>query len=439
MKLEKLKNKKVAVWGYGVDGRATASFLHKYCPGQKFDVLCRKDETDDQPWNFVTEAVTAMVLNAYDVVVKSPGISPYLEPAKTVQCQIISSTALWFDNFKNATHTNIHVIAITGTKGKSTTSAMLTHVLRDMGFEVELAGNFGKPLISCNQPVDYVVLETSSYQAQDGVIKADVAVVLNLYSEHLNWHITEAQYHADKMCLLNQAKHWVLNASDVNTVSYLAEKGGGTQEKIHWFNQVNGFYELNQTLMYQDKALLSHFGWQLKGAHNLVNAAAVLEILSVLKLDVKKALNSLKFFAPLPHRLQPLGECNGVRFINDSISSTPHATLAALKTVENDKTILLVGGFDRGVDWDWWMEAIKKKPPKIILCSGDNGEKIHRLILNHEIKTQSIWQPSLKTAVKTAKELAQAGDVVLLSPGAPSFDAFKDYQHRGQQFAQWVR
>lgn len=436
MKHVTLQHKSVAIWGYGVEGRATADYLHKKCPELRFTVLCQQAEIDDKLWNFETEEVDADLLSQFDVVIKSPGISPYLEPAKSAQCDIISSTALWFTNEKDKL--KAQVIAVTGTKGKSTTCAMLTHVLKNMGVAVELAGNFGKPLISCIEPCDYVVLETSSYQAQDGAIQADVAVVLNLFTEHLNWHVTEAQYHADKMRLLQQAGQVVLNAKDDN-INTFVQHNGLSEQQVHWFNQQNGFYELSQTLMYQDKALLSRYGWALQGAHNLVNAAAVLTVLDVLQLDVKKALNSLKSFEPLPHRLQPIGEIDGVQYINDSISSTPHATLAALKTVDYDKTLLLIGGFDRGVDWNWWVEAIKNQPPKVILCSGQNGEKIHQLVLKQGIKTQSIWQPKLKSAVKKAKELAQAGDVVLLSPGAPSFDAFKDYQHRGQQFAQWVK
>jgi UDP-N-acetylmuramoylalanine--D-glutamate ligase len=434
MKLDTLRGKSVAIWGYGIEGRATAEYLHVNCPELRFVVLCREDEVDDKPWQFLTEEITAVVLDQFEVVVKSPGISPYIDPAKSTQSHIISPSALWFSNNKTGL-----VIAVTGTKGKSTTCAMLAHVLQSMGFAVKLAGNFGEPLISCSDKYDYVVLETSSYQAQDGSITADVAVILNLFSEHLNWHVTEENYHADKMRLLKQAKHWVLNTKDKNINRYLEKSIHTQKHDIHWFNQVNGFYELKKTLMYQDKALLSHYGWQLQGAHNLINAAAVCEVLSVLGLDIKQALNSLKSFKPLPHRLQPVGEFQGVKFINDSISSTPHATLAAMQTLRNDRAIVLVGGFDRGIDWQWWVEAIKDSAPKMVVCSGENGKKIHQLILNHGIKTQSIWQPSLKSAVKYAKQHAAAGDVVLLSPGAPSFDAFDDYQHRGKKFEQWLK
>ena len=151
------------------------------------------------------------------------------------------------------------------------------------------------------------------------------------------------------------------------------------------------------------------------------------------------AVNHLKTFQPLPHRLQPVATINGVHYINDSIASTPKATQAALATVAAHRTLLLVGGYDRGLDWQWWVESISQEPPKAIICSGANGEKIADLILNHGIKTQCIKQASLKSAVEQAKRMAEPGDVVLLSPGAPSFDAFNDYQHRGQQFIQWIK
>ncbi|TDR22679.1 UDP-N-acetylmuramoyl-L-alanine--D-glutamate ligase [Marinicella litoralis] len=432
MNLSELKQKKVAIWGYGVEGKATAQYLKLRCSNLDFTVLCPIDEIDGQPYNFYTQEVNTACLDQFDVVIKSPGISPYIEPAKSAQCAIISSTSLWFHNEQSG-----KVIAITGTKGKSTSCAMLANVLSDLGFAVVLAGNFGVPLISCTEKYDFVVLETSSYQSQDGAIKADIAVILNLYVEHLNWHLSEQQYHQDKLCLLKHAKLKVLNAKDQQLIQYVDKLNANDQ--VNWFNQENGFYELNHVLMYQDKALMSAYGWQLKGAHNLINAAAVCAVIELLHLDIKAAMNSLKQFKPLPHRLQSLGQIHGVDFINDSIASTPHATLAALKTVDVKKTIVLVGGFDRGVDWDWWVEAIKSQPPKMIVCSGQNGEKIHQTILNHEIKTQSIWQPNLKDAVKTAVNAASMGDVVLLSPGAPSFDAFKDYQHRGQQFEQWIK
>ncbi len=431
MRIEQLSGRRVAVWGYGVEGQATCDYLQLRCPELAVTVLCPPNEPDDRAVSFITAAVDVELLNGFDVVIKSPGISPYQPMLAQIKCQITSASALWFANERCG-----QVIAITGTKGKSTACAMLTAVLTAMGQRVVLAGNFGLPLISCLDKYDYVVLETSSYQAQDGAIEADVALLLNLYSEHLNWHLSEQQYHADKWRLCQQAKQVILNAKDAHTQQLLRQHP--LEAPVSYFEDLQGFYELNHVLMYQDKALLSQYGWQLKGAHNLKNAAAVCAIVTLLKLDIKVAMNAIKQFQALPHRLQTVATIAGVQYINDSISSTPHATWAALSTVEPAKTCVLVGGFDRGVDWSWWVAKIKSQPPKAVICSGENGEKIARLILNQQIKTQCIREPDLKQAVQAAKRLAKPGDVVLLSPGAPSFDAFTDYQHRGQKFTQWI-
>jgi len=432
MLLTELKQQRVAVWGYGVEGRATAAYLHQRLPGWSFVVLCQPHETDQHHQEYVTDEVTNNVLNQFDVVIKSPGISPYTTPASKASCRLLSSSALWFANERHG-----QVVAITGTKGKSTVSAMVTHVLISLGHRVVLAGNFGRPLISCLDDDAFVILETSSYQSQDGSIQADLAVLLNLYSEHLNWHLDEATYHRDKWRLLEQADEVVLNARDLNSLAWL--KQSPLTAAVSWFNDQHGFYELDGNLMYQDKALMSPFGWALKGRHNMVNAAAACQILSRLGMDIMPVLNAIKQFQPLPHRLQTVWQAAGVSYIDDSIASTPKATIAALSTTNPERTVLLVGGFDRGLSWDEFAHEVSPRPPKAIICSGENGEKIARVILNHGIKTQCIYKPNLQDAVKLARQMVRSGDVVLLSPGAPSFDAFDDYQHRGRMFLQWVK
>ncbi|MGJ8664138.1 MAG: UDP-N-acetylmuramoyl-L-alanine--D-glutamate ligase [Marinicella sp.] len=435
MLLEQLSHAKVAIWGFGVEGQATSDYLQLRCPELNFTILCPSHELTepDRPGiGFITDEVDAALLSQFDVVIKSPGISPYQDAVKEASCEFTSSTALWFSNEKSGC-----VIAITGTKGKSTSCAMLTAILENMEFNVVLAGNFGIPLILCLDTYDYVILETSSYQAYDGSIQAEVSVLLNLYPEHLNWHLTEQQYYHDKWRLLQHSDHVILNKQDKNTATQLQQNS--IQAPVKFFLDQQGFYEMKHVLMYQDKALISQYGWQLKGVHNINNAAAICTVINLLNLDIKIAINTLKSFKALPHRLQEVKVQAGVVYIDDSISSTPHATLAALSTIAYHQTILLVGGFDRGVDWDWWVEAITDMPPKMIICSGANGKKIHQIILNHGIKTQCIWQPNLKSAVKMAQQQAISGDYVLLSPGAPSFDAFENYQHRGQQFEQWIK
>jgi UDP-N-acetylmuramoylalanine--D-glutamate ligase len=436
MRLDQLVNKRVAVWGYGVEGKATVSYLKRHASDLTVTVLCPATEADSGDVVFNHESVTAELLNQFDVVIKSPGISPYQSAVKDSQTDLISASVLWFSNERHRGDKSPTVVAITGTKGKSTACYLLHEALQACGLNSVLAGNFGRPLIACDNSYDVIVLETSSYQAQDGAIQADIAVLLNLYSEHLDWHGGESQYHQDKWRLLQQAKQRVINAKDSNSEQLLRRFPLNSFSR---FNHFSGFYVLDDVLMFQDKALLSQAGWALPGRHNLENLAAVMSVIQLMKLDAKPALNRIKKCSPLPHRLAPVGTFDGVHVIDDSIASTPHATWAALQTVAIRRTVLLLGGFERGIDWQWFAEKIANNPPKHIICSGANGQRISQILKeqNDIIKLSQV--DTLQAAVQQALERSEPGDCILLSPGAPSFDAFQDYQDRGQQFSQWIK
>ena len=427
--LDNLRHLKIAVWGYGAEGRAMLAYCQTHLPETDCTVLCSVDEADSADGPFNTQPVTAALLDSFDVVIKSPGISPYQAPASATSTPLVSTASIWFANHKTAP-----VIAITGTKGKSTTSSLLAHVLRNMGHEVVLAGNIGEPLINCLKPCDYVVLETSSYQAQDGLIEADISVLLNLFPEHLNWHGNEATYYQDKLQLLHNSRMNIVNAGDPRIKGLLDVN----QENMRLFNDLASYHEIQGVLMYRDKPLLSEHGWKLLGRHNLLNAAAVLAVVEALQLDVRAAVNAMRSFKALPHRLQTVAELNGVRYIDDSIASTPVATLAALAVVPNQQTIVLLGGYDRGLDWSDFARAIQQDVPKMVICSGQNGAMIAKLLRSYEVATDIEVCDDLQAAVQMARKNTKSGDYVLLSPGAPSYDAFENYQARGLAFEQWI-
>ncbi|WP_395376660.1 UDP-N-acetylmuramoyl-L-alanine--D-glutamate ligase [Marinicella sp. W31] len=434
LKLENLCGLNIAIWGYGAEGRAMAAYCLKNLHNTQCTVLCSPDEVnstgdDFKGIDFNTQPITATLLDGFDVVIKSPGISPYQAPASETQTPLVSTAAIWFANHKTAP-----VIAITGTKGKSTVSSLLTHVLKTMGYQVILAGNIGEPLINCLAPCDYVVLETSSYQAQDGFIQADIGVLLNLFPEHLNWHGDESTYYQDKLRLIENSDLKLINAGDAR----ISELLDGEKQALHFFNDVASYHEIQGVLMYRDKPLLSEHGWKLLGRHNLINAAAVLSVVEALQLDVRAAVNAMRSFKPLPHRLQTVTELNGVRYIDDSIASTPVATLAALTVVPIQQTVLLLGGYDRGIDWSGFAQAMQNEAPKMIICSGQNGAMIAELLRTHEITADVQLCDDLQVAVQLARKNTKIGDYVLLSPGAPSYDAFENYQARGLAFAQWI-
>ncbi|MCF6300582.1 MAG: UDP-N-acetylmuramoyl-L-alanine--D-glutamate ligase, partial [Proteobacteria bacterium] len=163
------------------------------------------------------------------------------------------------------------------------------------------------------------------------------------------------------------------------------------------------------------------------------------EVIATLGLNVMAAVNHLKSFQPLPHRFEKVALINGVEYINDSIATNPFAVNVALKTVNCANTLLLLGGFDRMVDWQWFVDVMQLNPPKAVLCNGQNGFKLHKLLKTNKINSRIYYFADLKSAVIEAILQAKTGDIVLLSPGSPSFDAFDNYQHRGVKFTKWVK
>ena len=425
MKLELIKSKKVAIWGFGVEGKAVANYLlrHKI----SFSVLCKSHETEGD-YNYLTQEITTDVLNRFDIIIKSPGISPYSERVKLSTAYFTSPTALWFANEKKT-----QVIAVTGTKGKSTTVSLLAHILKKQGKSVNLVGNIGQALISSHSNYDYIVLEASSFQIYDGNIQADIAVICNLFSEHIDWHQGKNNYFNDKLKLLDKATIKILNAENATLNSLCSNT-----EAIY-FNTRNNYHINGNSLYKHDTKLIQLSEIQLLGWHNLENCAAVLTVCDCLQLNTEQCINAIKSFKPLSHRLQNLGTIAGFHAINDSIATTPVATLAALATVDLSKTTLFVGGYDRGYDWCDFVDSLAKIPMRLMILSGQNAKKIHDLLKNKTTAFNYILCNNLTEAIKTALQYSNTGDTLLLSPGAPSFDQFDSYIKRGEFFEEELK
>ncbi len=420
MKLSELKLKNIAIWGYGIEGRACAEYLS--CQGISFSVLCNDTEMDNSQ-TCLTQEVTTNVLNNFDVIIKSPGISPYSDLVKSCNAIITSSTALWFANEKKTS-----VIAVTGTKGKSTSVSLLAHVLKSCGKNINLVGNIGQALISSHSDYDYIILEASSFQIYDGNISADIALINNLYPEHVDWHQGEDNYFKDKLKILNNAKIKILNANDNRLNKQVLET------EALYFNIEQGFHIVDNTLMYKKQEVLNLTDIQLMGIHNLENIGAVLTVCNQLDLDLDVCINAIKSFKPLVHRLQNLGKVGRHYAINDSIATTPIATLAAMQTVEASQTTLLVGGFDRGNDWTEFAASLNKNPPNLLLISGQNGPAIYNHLQYIHAQFEYKLFDDLSDAINYAQLKSSKNHTLLLSPGAPSFDQFDSYIKRGEFF-----
>ena len=365
-------------------------------------------------------------LEDYDVLIRSPGISPYrssLRRAREAGAIVTTPSNLWF-----AAHPGQNTVCITGTKGKSTTSALLAHMLRACGYRVCLAGNIGQPLLDCDdRDVDWWVIELSSFQLADLEASPTVSVLLNFSAEHLDWHGDEEVYRSDKLRLVDLAGDRILIANQSDTVLHEALS---SREGITWFNSTEGLRVEGQRIFDGDSELGIRMPKGLPGRHNLSNTAAALTVIRQMNADFSAACNAVSSFRSLPHRLQPVGERNKVRYINDSISSTPVATAAALEALSGETVTLIVGGLDRGVDWAPYMNTIGASPPEAVIAVPDSGPKIVEVFRRSGIRpAKGLHEVSgLADAVSLAQEITPAGGVLLLSPGAPSFPRFRDYR-----------
>ena len=374
-----------------------------------------------------------------DIIFKSPGISfynPCIQEALKKGIQVLSGTNLFMMNLPKTVQT----IAITGTKGKSTTSSLLAHVLKSKGFNVAFGGNIGIPLIDLPlKSYDFLVAELSSYQCADLAYSFDISVVLNLYPEHIDWHTSHDRYYEDKLNLLRVRKTnqiGVLNAQNQEilkrTVNY---------KDLIYFNQTDGFYVKNGCVMQKNDIFFKENEVQnLKGEHNLQNICAVLTILNALHIDFKGVKEAILSFEALPHRLQTVACIDGVSFIDDSISTTPQTAIAALKAfdAQSRHIYLLAGGYDRQQDYAELLDYVETKSSKITLITLPlTGNRIACAAQNRHLL---VYQADdIPDAVKTAKLHARAGDVVLLSPAAPSYHAYKNFEARGDDFAACVK
>lgn len=434
MRLAELTGKRVAVWGYGREGRAALSVLARKFPDQIVTLFCSATEAADvtrSGVDIVTTAPDAATLSAFDVVIKSPGISPYREPylsAEKTGVRFTSGTALWF-----AQHADAKTICVTGTKGKSTVTALIAHLLRKGGKRIALAGNIGLPLLELldveHEP-DWWVIELSSFQTRDFDGAPTIAVVNNVYEEHLDWHLTRANYAADKLRIAKNAWRVVANAGQSELAEFVK------RDARHAFNTAEGWQVRDAAIWRGGERVLALSDVPLPGEHNALNVCAALAAIDAAGENAASLAGHVATFKPLPHRLQKLGVRDGIDYINDSISTTPYAAIEALRSVGESRTAILVGGHDRGVDWAPFVDFVARHPPQAIVTMGANGDAIAAAL--DKIEHPGFRLASTRTLAEAfagAKKLASAGGAILLSPGAPSFDQFKDYTERGREFA----
>ncbi|OOG54665.1 UDP-N-acetylmuramoyl-L-alanine--D-glutamate ligase [Rhodanobacter sp. B05] len=438
MRIVDVIHRRVAIWGFGREGRAAIRALRQRCGEQHFTLFCSAAEVDaarafDPALEVVAGEPDAVMLSRFDVVVKSPGISAYkpaLLAAQAQGTQFTSGTALWFGEHALENRPEARMVAVTGTKGKSTTSALIAHLARSLGVRTALAGNIGLPLLELlDQQADLWVIELSSFQTGEAG-PLELGVITSLYEEHLDWHGSRERYVVDKLKLADVSRRLLVNALQ----PALLERTQQHPQRL-LFGQPDGWHVADGFIHRGTQEIFPIDRLTAPGLHNALNACAALAALEALGMDAPAAAPALASFRPLPHRLQPLGERDGWHWVNDSISTTPLATLAALESLHRRAVTVLVGGHDRGLDWTPFVEAMRRTPANAIVCMGANGARIEAALRSTGIHCPIARVDDLAGAVVEAKARTPRDGVILLSPGAPSFDQFKDYAERGRRFA----
>ncbi len=468
--LDQLVGKTIIIFGLGVEGRSTFSFIRKYIPEAK--ILLADEKPLSGLSDFWQDALTQPQVEFFDpkqelalrdaetaVMFKTPGIPahhPFVQSILRHDGELLSNTQLFFELVEahndQTAEPQLITVGVTGTKGKSTTTSMIHHVLTAAGHRSYLAGNIGIPALSAweewqaaSEPTPtHFVIELSAHQLAELSLSPHIAVVQDISPEHLDYYEHFEAYKTAKSSIVRYqtTSDMVIFNGDSDTATEIAATSPGN--KLQFSLKINrgaGIIAHNH-LTVDDKPVLAINEVPLKGTHNLYNVFPALIIGNLLGISTEKMAEAVRSFQPLAHRIELVGEVNGVNYYDDSIATTPEAAVAALDAFPTKKIVLIAGGHDRNLDFKRFARVILDRNVTTLLLFPTTGAKIKKDI---ELEQEHIGDEgyqletilevnTMKEAVTLAAQHAEPGDIVLLSPAAASFGLFVDYQDRGDQF-----
>jgi UDP-N-acetylmuramoylalanine--D-glutamate ligase len=450
--LAKFAHQRILIWGVGREGISTYQFLRKYLPDQQL-LLCDVQAFQDLPTplqdqlkqddyvSYLTQTPDLFEAQQFDFIFKSPGISPFQPPASQALNQgqsFWSNTRLFFELVSD--QPNVITIGVTGTKGKSTTAMVIHHLLETAGKKTMLVGNIGRPALdvveNCLEQAATTevcpVLELSSHQLLDLDHSPKIAVIQALSPEHLDYYPDVQHYYQAKQSITKyqRPEDMVLYFQPSDLAEQIARLSPA-QTKIAFSPELN-------------PDLLPQLTTALRGAHNLANILPGVIIAGHLAIESGVIEDALQTIRPLPHRLELVTTLNGVSYYNDSLSTTPVATIQALESFPDQPVILLAGGYERHQDYSQLTKSILAGHVPYLVLFPTTGHRLQTEV-DQAAAAAGIAPPqtkmvsSMPEAVEFAREKAQPNSVVLLSPGAASFNLFRDYADRGDQFKELVK
>ncbi|ASW55846.1 UDP-N-acetylmuramoyl-L-alanine--D-glutamate ligase [Plantactinospora sp. KBS50] len=444
MRLSDLRGRAVVVWGTGREGRAAVKAVAAQEPASLI-VVEDSESFLSTSWEGPLAQAAPLVsgpeafdrLAAADVVIRSPGVPqthPWVIELRAKGVPITGGTALWMAQHADRT------VGVTGSKGKSTTSSLISHLLTAMGRPNAYGGNIGVPLLDLPESELYV-LELSSYQCSDLTDSPRVAVVTSLFPEHLDAHGGEQEYYRDKLNLLAHGPETiVLNGTDERLAAQVGDRPAlrvGRPDSVHVApGPVDEPYLYVRTV-----PLFPRSVFPLVGRHNEGNLCLALAVLAALGVDLEARREELEeavgTFAGLPHRLAEIADPSGLTFVDDTLATSPYSTVHAIDAYVGRPLTVIVGGTDRGLDYAPLRDCLAAHPATVIGIPDSGARIVEALHGLAGVRTAVV--DDLAAAVRAARELTPAGGVVLLSPGAPSYGRYRNFEHRSEAFAAAIR
>lgn len=436
-----LKNKKILILGFGREGKSTYNYIRKYLNDKKIYIADMQEDLLDKNEFLKKDNNIECIcgkeylngLENYDIIIKTPGIALVNMDITNFKDKIKSQLDLFLEFYDNKT------IGITGTKGKSTTSSLIYSVLKAQNKNALLLGNIGNPIFNYIDEITedtYIVIEMSSHQLEFTNNSPNISIITNLFPEHLDHYNSYNEYVEAKFNIFKFQKEndYFLYDYDNSELKERITYTNSIQYKVS-FNEKDADIKIqNNMIVIKDKEIYDiNSPRNLLGDYNLKNIMFVLGVVDILNLDINQAMKTISEFKTLKHRLEFIGEINGVKYYDNSIATIPVATEEAIKALKDVDT-LIIGGMDRGIDYSEFAEFLDKCDVKNIICMPDTGHKIAKMMKTNKCIIVNTLEEAVKEAsLKTEKEKS-----CLLSPAAASYGFFKNFEEKGDKFKELV-
>ena len=438
-----LKNKKILILGFGREGQSTYKLIRKYLKKQPLFIADEKKDfqeaydflQEDNYINFISGEKYLDNLEDYDIIMKTPGISFVGIDTTNFLHKIKSQMELFLEFF------DFFTIWITGTKGKSTTSSLIYKILRDQNVKSLLLGNIGVPVFDYIDDIEkdmIIVLEMSSHQLEYMKCSPNIAILLNVYEEHLDHYESFSKYVEAKCNIYKYQTEsdYILYNSDNEILDSMIKNTKSKIYKVSLKGQDGSNVYLNNDKVFCDDKIIYDRNEKrnLVGEHNLNNIMFALAVAEILKLDISMASTSVNEFKTLEHRLELVGNYNGVIYYDNSIATVPIATIEAVEALKDVDT-LIIGGMDRGIYYTDFIKYLNDSSIRNIICMPKTGHDIARKLNNGK----KYVVETLEEAVDVAKKVTMKGKICLLSPAAASYGYFKNFEEKGNMYKEFVK